>query len=128
MFHHNVFHQPFALALYFHPDAGTGTGTATGSAAAGTGTGSDGAAAAGTGTETTGVPAAGADKTFSYKEDRSQWIDPERYKKTEHLVNRTASELERARAVIVERERQIAALTGSRPPSADETEIGRAHV
>jgi hypothetical protein len=111
---------------YESPEAGAGGGAASGTGgAAGAGNGASAPAAAGTGTADAGAAAAAgsaAAQGFTYKEDRSGWVDPDRYKKAEAAVNRTATELERARQAIAERDRKIAALAGVTPPNPDDVE------
>ncbi len=47
------------------------------------------------------------EKTYSFKEDRSEWVDPARFKKAEAAVNRTASELDAARREIAARDKRV---------------------
>lgn len=112
------------LGPYWHPDGnGSGGAAAAGSADA-SGAAGDAGAAAGSG-GAAGAAAAGAasaDKVYTFKEDRANWVDPEKFKKSETLVNRTARELENARGVIAEQNRRIAALAGVTPPNPDDAE------
>lgn len=78
-----------------------------------------GAQPAGTPPPASGTPPA---SQFSYTEDRSQWVPPDRFKKAELAVNRTAAELNTLRSALQERDRKIAALAGVTVPSAEETE------
>src|SRR5262245_602176 len=110
------------LTLYtYPPEAGAGGGASGNVSGPPSGDGAaapaqppaDGAAAA---------AAAAEPKTWTFKEDRTNWVNPDTYKKSEALINRTASELERARAMIADQQRRIAALAGVTPPNADEAE------
>jgi len=106
--------------VYFAAESGAGGG-ATGSTVSPPG--GDGAAApAQAPVAADGAAAAGGEKTFTYKEDRSAWIDPDRYRRAEAAVNRTASELERARGYIAEQNRRIAALAGVAPSDPKQAE------
>jgi hypothetical protein len=112
----------FFPALYWYPDAGGGGGAAAADSGAGGATpppagGADAAAAA-----AAAAAAGGADKTWTFKEDRSNWIPPEKFKTAEAATNRTASELERARTLIAEQNRRIAALAGVTSPKPEEAE------
>jgi len=117
------FHLPI---VYAYPESGAGAGAA----GNGTGTppaGADGAAAP---AQVPAVPAsdgttpAGSEpkKSWTFPEDRTHWVNPETYKKSEALINRTATELERARAMIGEQQRRIAALAGVAPQNPDDVE------
>lgn len=112
--------------VFWSPDAGAGGGAAadgtTAPGAAGTTAASSGDAAAAAAAAAAANGGAGGEKTFTFKEDRTAWVDPEKYKKAEAAINRTASELERARLQIAEQNRRIAALAGVATPSADEAE------
>jgi hypothetical protein len=107
--------------LYWHPEGGGGGAAAadaggTPAPAADAGAGGDAAVAA-------AAAAAAAEKTWTFKEDRSNWIAPDKYKQAEAATNRTASELERARALIADQNRRIAALAGVTPPNPDDAEM-----
>jgi len=110
--------------VLWSPEAGAGGGAADGAAGAGSpqpgaaGSSGDAAAAA----AAAGAAAAAAEKTYTFKEDRSTWVDPDRYKKAETAVNRTAVELERARQQIADQQRRIAALAGVTPPNPEQDE------
>jgi len=101
--------------------AGTGGGAAagTGGSGAAASLGADPAAAAGA---AGAAGAAAAEKTYTFKEDRSTWVDPDRVKKAEAAINRTTTELERARAVIADQDRRIKALAGVAPVDPDAAE------
>jgi hypothetical protein len=114
-----------AAAVYFHPDAATGTASGS-DGAAGTGPGATAPlAGGGDAAGAAAAAAAAAEKVFTFKEDRTHWVDPDRFRKAEGLVNRTTKELEGARALIAEQNRRIAALAGVQTPSADEVETQR---
>ena len=130
-----ILHRVLA-ALYFGPaDANAGAGGAAGAGspgAAGAGNppaagGPDAAAGGAAAAAAGGTPAvgAGAEKIYTFKEDRSAWIDPERYKKAEAAVNRTAAELTRAHAEIAEHKKRIAALAGVTPPNPQDAEADK---
>jgi len=97
---------------------------AAGAAAAGGDGGDKGAAAGGDGGDKGAAAAAagGSEKTYSFKEDRTNWVDPEKHKKAELLVNRTAQELERLKSEIATRDKRIQALAGVTPPDPDAAE------
>lgn len=66
-----------------------------------------------------------ADKTFSFKEDRTNWVDPTKFKAAETAVNRTARELEVLRGQLSERDKRIAALAGLTPIDPDAAEADK---
>src|SRR5262249_46583458 len=70
-------------------------------------------------------PAAGAEKAFTYKEDRSSWVDPGTLKKSEHALNRVTHELNVLRSQLADRDKRLAALAGVVTPSADEAEAAK---
>jgi len=108
--------------LYLSPESGAG-GAASGNAATPP-VGGDGAAAPAQTPATSAEAPASSEKTYTYHEDRSNYIHPDHYRRAEALVNRTASELERARGMIAEQNRRIAALAGVAPvnPEAEEAQ------
>ena len=61
----------------------------------------------------------GSPTPFTYAEDRSKWIPPHRFNEVSRQTSAYKTELEQLRAVAAERERQVQALTGSRPVSED---------
>jgi len=115
------FHLPI---VYAYPESGTGAG------AAGNGTGTPPAGAEGAAAPaqapvvpaTTGTAAPAEPKSWTFPEDRTHWVNPETFKKSEALINRTATELERARAMIADQQRRIAALAGVAPQNPDDVE------
>lgn len=115
-----------ATAVYFAPpdgNAGSGGAPGAGDASAGGGDAAAIAAAAAAAAATGGAGGAGgAEKSFTFKEDRTAWVDPERYKKAEAAVNRTAAELSRAQTQIAEQTRRIAALAGVTTPNPADAE------
>lgn len=72
-----------------------------------------------------GTPPPTPSSQFTYPEDRSRWVDPDKHRKAEQAVNRTASELAKAKADLVERDRRIAALAGVTPTSPEDAEAQR---
>ncbi len=66
-----------------------------------------------------------ADKTYSFKEDRSNWVAPDKLRAAETLTNRTAKELETLRIQITERDKRIAALAGIAPVDPDAAEADK---
>lgn len=112
--------------LLWSPDPGTGTAggsepPAGGSPAAVTPPPSSATPppAGGTPPPAGGTPPA---SQFTYAEDRSAWVPPDKYKKAEQLTNRTAGELEKLRNDLKERDKRIAALAGITTPTAEQTE------
>ena len=108
--------------VYLSPESGAGGGASGNTVASPNGDGATAPAQTPATPETT-TPVS-SEKTYTYREDRSNWIDPDHYRRAEALVNRTASELERARGMIAEQNRRIAALAGVAPvnPEAEEAQ------
>ena len=66
-----------------------------------------------------------AEKTYSFKEDRTNWVAPDKHKAAETAVNRTARELESLKSQLSERDKRIAALAGITPPDPDAAEADK---
>ena len=62
-----------------------------------------------------------AEPSFSYKEDRSQWVAPDKYRAAEAATNKAAREAAQLRADLDSERRRVAALAGV-TPKAPETE------
>src|SRR6266404_8714098 len=80
----------------------------------------------------TDVPAGGAPTAttatankFTYDEDRSNWIKPDKHRAAETAVIRTARELETARAELAAERRRVAALAGVQTQSPEDAEAAK---
>lgn len=62
---------------------------------------------------------------FSYDEDRSSWVSPDKHRAAERVANGAVTRAQQLEAQIAERDRKIAALAGVTQPDPDEAELGK---